>query len=186
MNAHRNYHDNSGFTQCSNLTPCFFLFQLIVRASSRKKRSQTTRLSDKEPPPSTTSRPPPQPLRNAITLNTLLSAVRKCAALRETEVYNARIPCSFPVRLLVRHTRSKNVPHRRAPARTSKPGWREKHQYQQQQIYLVSCLLWKRVTTTAEVYAFRSACQCSCHRGTISSLRDRDANNQIHQHTAIS
>ena len=76
MNAHRNYHDNSGFTQCSNLRPCFFLFQLIVRASSRKNEarprvSQTNPKSDKEPPPSTTSRPPPQPLRNAITLNTL-------------------------------------------------------------------------------------------------------------------
>ena len=167
MNAHRNYHDNSGFTQCSNLRPCYILFQLIVRASSRKNEarprvSPTNPKSDKEPPPSTTSRPPPQPLRNAITLNTLRQ------------------------RLLVRHTRSKNIPHRRAPARTSKPGWREKHQYQQQQIYLVSCLLWKRVTTTAEVYAFRSACQCSCARGTISSLRNRDTNNQIHQHTAIS
>ena len=55
---------------------------------------------------------------------------------------------------LVRHTRSKNIPHRRAPARTSKPGWREKHQYQQQQIYLISCLLWTRVTSSAKECAF--------------------------------
>ena len=53
-------------------TVFFFLFQLIVRASSRKNEaSPTNPKSDKEPPRSTTSRPPPQPLRNAITLNTL-------------------------------------------------------------------------------------------------------------------
>ena len=171
----------------------FFLIQLIVRASSRKKRSQTTRLSNQPEIRQRTATLHNKPASAPTTAQRNhaehpLSAVRKCAALRETEVYNARIPCSFPVRLLVRHTRSKNIPHRRAPARTSKPGWREKHQHQHQnqQIYLVSCLLWKRVTTTAEVYAFCSACQCSCHRGTISSLRDRDTNNQIHQHTATS
>ena len=151
---------------CSNLRPCFFFVSVDCSRLIEKKRSQTTRLSNQPEVRQRTATLHNKPASAPTTAQRNhaehpLSAVRKCAALRETEVYNARIPC-----------RSKNIPHRRAPARTSKPGWREKHQYQQQQIYLVSCLLWKRVTTTAEVYAFRSACQCSCHRGTISSLRD--------------
>ena len=90
----------------------FFLFQLIVRASSRKKRSQTTRLSNQPEVRQRTATLHNKPASAPTTAQRNhaehpLSAVRKCAALRETEVYNAGIPCSFPVRLLVRHTRSK-------------------------------------------------------------------------------
>ena len=154
--AHWNYHDTSGFTQCSDLRPCFILFQLIVRVSSRKKNEARPRVtpnnpkSDHEPPPSTTSHAPRQTLRNAITLNTLY---QRSEGVPRSE--KRSLQCSDPLLfscLPPRQTHPhRHIPNRRAPARTSKPGWREKHQYQQLQIYLVSCLLWTRLTTTARV-----------------------------------
>ena len=161
--------------------------RLIEKKNEARPRvSPTNPKSDKEPPRSTTSRPPPQPLRNAITLNTLCqrsesvprSEKQKSTMLGSLALFQSASSSDTPAQKTYHTDGHQHELQNLVGVR--------KHQYQQQQIYLVSCLLWKRVTTTAEVYAFRSACQCSCHRGTISSLRDRDANNQIHQHTAIS
>ena len=109
------------------------LLPLIVRVSSRKNEARlhitpNNPKSDQEPPPSTTSRAPPRPLRNATALHTLRErseSIPRCAEM----CYNARIPCSSPACLLVRHTPLRHRPYRRAPTRLSKHGWREKHQY---------------------------------------------------------
>ena len=137
----------------------FFFVSVDCSRLIEKKRTQTTRLSNQPEVPQRTATLHNKPASAPTTAQPNhaehpLSAVRKCAALRETEVYNARIPCSFQVRLLVRHTRSKKHTTPTGTSTNFKTGWREKHQYQQQQIYLISCLLWTRVTSSAKECAF--------------------------------